>query len=245
MDAALDFLMLALAVRLGGRRIQLLRLLIGAVVGAAIAMLARRLALGRTYVLSLWLPTAMVMMTIACGRETSGAPVTNALLLMCAAGLLGGMVLAFSGAAGSPTGGYVLGGLAALGVGLCAARTRRAAHDVHRAQITCVYRGHRASFDAMIDSGNTLRDYLTYLPVIVIDEKRGRQALALGDAPLRPIFAQTAGGKLRMDVLAAQEIILEADGQKRTVDAVLALSPALGGNTPALVPAVLLGGDGE
>ena len=241
----MDALMLILAVRLGGGRMKPLRLLLGAAAGAVIASIADALALGRIQTLCLWLPVAMAMMLIARGREAVTKPVGNALLLVCSAGLLGGMVLAFAGAAGSLSGGYVLGGIAALGMGLCAVRARRAARDVHHARITCIYRGRQASFDAMIDSGNTLRDYLTRLPVIVIDKKRGRQALALGDAPLRPIFAQTAGGRQRMDVLAAQEIILEADGQRRSVRAVLALSPGLGMDTPALVPAVLLGGDGE
>lgn len=240
MDAALDFLMLALAVRLGGGSMKPLRLLLGAAAGAAIAWAARALALERIQMLCLWLPCAMTMMLIARGREALMAPVKNALLLMCAAGLLGGMVLSLSGALGSLAGGYVLGSLSALGIGLCAARVRRTAQNVHRARVTCICRGQRASFDAIIDSGNTLRDYLTHLPVIVIDEKRGRKAFDLGDGPLRPIYAQTAGGRQRMDMIVPQEIILQTNGQMRVMRAALALSPWLGEDVPALVPSSLL-----
>ena len=106
-----------------------------------------------------------------------------------------------------------------------------------------MYRGESASFDAMVESGNTLRDYLTRLPVIVMPEAAGRRRFHLGDAPLRPIFADTAGGRQMMGVLAPQEISVEADGRRRAVRAVLALSPGMREGTPALVPSSLMAPD--
>ena len=94
----------------------------------------------------------------------------------------------------------------------------------------------------MIDSGNTLRDYLTRLPVIVLPEETGRAALAMDGQPLRPIFAQTAGGRQRMHVLAPDAVALEVDGACHAVQAVIAFSPQMSGCVPALVPAALLGG---
>ncbi len=58
----------------------------------------------------------------------------------------------------------------------------------------------------MLDSGNTLRDYLTHLPVIVLPEEAGRRRMGLSGAALRPIFADTAGGRQMMGVLTPQAI---------------------------------------
>ena len=236
----MNTLMLALAVRLGGGRGRLRRMLAGALAGAAIAAAARALALSRMQTACMWLPAAMIMMLIAEGRKALRTLVKSMLLLMGAAGLAGGMVLSFYGATGSLMGAYVLGALAALAAGICTARANRMAQDVHRARVICTYRGVRISFDAMIDSGNTLRDYLTHLPVIVIDAQKGRKALFPDGTGFRPIFAQTAGGRIRMDLFVPQEIVLEADGKRMTVRAAVALSDRLGENAPALVPASLL-----
>ena len=232
----MNALMLALAVRLGGGRFNPVRVLLGAAAGAAIARAAS--GLSRMQALLVWLPTAMLMMRIARGRA-SRSLLGDALLLLCAAGLAGGMVLSLWGATGSLAAAYALGGIAAIAIGLCASRTGRAERNVKRARIICTYRGKRAAFDAMIDSGNTLRDYLTQLPVIVIPERSGRKALELGGAPLRPIFAQTAGGRQQMAVFSPQEIVLELDGSSISVQAVIALSPGMNEDVPALVPAPL------
>ena len=107
------------------------------------------------------------------------------------------------------------------------------------------YCGQRAEFDAMIDSGNTLRDYLTHLPVIVLPQSAAKGKLRLGDRPLRPIFAQTAAGKQRMDVFAPQEIVIECQGICRRALAMAALSPQMSADVPALVPAALLDEQGN
>ena len=235
----MNALMLSLAVRLGGGRCRAARVLCGAAAGAAIARMAGGLT--RMQQMLVWLPAAMLMMRIARGKRAHRNLFADALVLFCAAGLAGGMVLCFLGATGSIALAYALGGSIAAVIGLCAARTRQTQLSIRRARMTCVYRGKSAVFDAMIDSGNTLRDYLTHLPVIVIPECAARKTLGLDHAPLRPIFAQTAGGRQRMSILSPQEIELECHGINRRVCAMIALSPRMSEDVPALVPAALLG----
>ena len=239
----MNALMLALAVRLGGGKIRPGRILSGAVAGAAAALGARALALSRGEQMWLALPLAMLMMHIAGGRK--GRAVRQGMLLLCAAGFTGGTVLALWGATLSLEMAYALGGAAAIGIGACAMRERRAAADVIRAKVTMTYRGQKAEFDAMIDSGNTLRDYLTHLPVVVLPQSAAEGKLRLGDRPLRPIFAQTAAGKLRMDMFAPQEIVIECHGMRRRALAMAALSPQMSADVPALVPAALLDEQGN
>ncbi|MBQ8620068.1 MAG: sigma-E processing peptidase SpoIIGA [Clostridia bacterium] len=237
----MNTLMLTLAVRLGGSRVNPVRVLLGAAAGAAIALAAG--GLSRMQAMLVWLPAAMIMMRIARGKGTQRSLLADALLLLCAAGLLGGMVLCFAGATGSIAMAYVLGGIAAIAIGYCALRAKRAKRSAEHARVICTYRKKRAVFDAMIDSGNTLRDYLTHLPVIVIAEHTARKMLDLDDALLRPIFAQTAGGRQQMRVFTPQEIALEIDGVSQSVQAVIALSPGMGADVPALVPQMLLDGE--
>ena len=234
----MNALMIALALRLGGARICVQRVLLGAVCGAAIAQAS--LGLSRMQILLMWIPTAMIMMCIARGRTAHRHKFSGTALLMCASGLAGGIILALWGATGSLFAAYVLGGMAVVGIGICAAHTRRAAQETTHVRMICTYRGGSAAFEAMIDSGNTLRDYLTHLPVIVLSERAGREALGLADSPLRPIFAQTAGGKQKMYVFAPETIAVEMDGVRHTVQAVIALSPKMSESVPALVPVSLL-----
>ena len=191
---------------------------------------------------------AMLLMAVrlAGGKVRPWRVLTAALsgaLLLSAAGLLGGVVLALDGATGSLMTAYALGGVCTLWIAVSSLKARRASQAVRRVRLVCLYRGKTASFDAMVDSGNTLRDYLTRLPVIVMPEAAGRRRFHLGDAPLRPIFADTAGGRQMMGVLAPQDISVEADGRRRTVRAVVALSPGMREGAPALVPASLMAPD--
>ena len=234
----MNALMLTLAVRFGGGRLMPVRMLLAAAAGAAIAQMAQ--GLSHMQAMLLWLPSAMLMMRIARGKRSR--LIADALLLLCAAGLAGGMVLALWGATGSLALAYALAGIAAVCIGMCAVRKRQAIPQAAPVRILCRYRGREAVFDAMIDSGNTLRDYLTHLPVIVIPEETGKRALELDGLSLRPIFAQTAGGRQRMHVFAPERIELELDGAWHAVQAVIAFSPQMSGCVPALVPASLLGG---
>ncbi|MGN0773357.1 MAG: sigma-E processing peptidase SpoIIGA [Candidatus Ventricola sp.] len=240
LDTGMNAAMLLVAVRLAGGAIRPRRILAAALTGALLAQAVRELGLSRGQAAALWLPAAAGMMAIACGRSAARRPVRAGALLLCAAGLLGGVMLALCGATGSLMTAYALGGVCTLLIAANAVKARREAQAVRHARVVCRAYGVMAAFDAMIDSGNTLRDYLTRLPVIVLPEETGRRRLRLGDAPLRPIFADTAGGRQMMGVLTPQEIIVEADGRRRAVRAVVALSPGMREGAPALVPASLM-----
>lgn len=228
MDAA----MLLIALRFAGWRIRPARVALGALVGALASQVTAPMP--RWQRMLLWGPVALAMMIAAGGRRAARAPVRAAGLLLCAAGLLGGIVLSLAGATGSLHLAYALGGAAALAVTLL--RPRRPASV--RAQ--CRLHGQTAAFHAMVDSGNTLRDYLTHLPVIVAPEEAGRRLLHLEGAALRPIFADTAGGRQMMQCFLPQETIITLDGEQRRVRAAWALSPGLRGDAPALIPSALL-----
>lgn len=119
-------------------------------------------------------------------------------------------------------------------------RASRMRRDVQTVRVCMTYKKRTARFSAVVDSGNCLRDYLTHRPVIVIPQARGNRLFGLEDTPLRPIFADTAGGRQMMFCLTPERTIL-CDGRNEwAVEAMLALSPGLGGNAPALLPASLL-----
>ena len=160
--------MLLMAVRLAGGKVRPWRVLTAALSGALMAQAARELSLDRGQAAVLWLPAAAGMMVLACGRPAIRHPVRYGALLLSAAGLLGGVVLALDGATGSLMTAYALGGVCTLWIAVSSLKARRASQAVRRVRLVCLYRGETASFDAIIDSGNTLRDYLTRLPVIVM-----------------------------------------------------------------------------
>ena len=238
LELALDALMIALALRLGSRRIRPARVLAGAVLGtAATAALG---GLPKAVQAALWLPVALAMMCIADGPAPVWLALRRAALLLCAAGLLGGTLLALLGATGSPAAAYGIGLAAVIAMGCAAGRARRSAAALpQRLRIRCVFRGREVTLHAIADSGNTLRDYLTHKPVVVLPQAAG-QRLGLGGAALRPIFADTAGGRQMMACFAPQALEVLAGGGRRTLAAVVALSPGLGADAPALVPAALL-----
>jgi len=240
MDTALDAVMLLMAARFEGRWIRPARLMAGALVGAAAAGMADAFALTQGQKALLWLPTAFGMALAVQGKRALMHPLKSVALLLCAAGLLGGTIAALAGAAGSLMKAYALGGVCIAGMTLCLTRTTRSACDLQSVRLLCRYRGRKAQFEAMVDSGNTLRDYLTHRPVIVVPEALGRRLFGLTDEPLRPIFADTAGGRQMMALLVPQETIVCLDGEHRRVDAAVALCAALGEGAPALVPASLL-----
>lgn len=236
LDALLDGVMVTLALRLGGAKAPVWRIVLAALLGAAAAPLCAGLPReGRAL---LWLPIAMGMMAAACGRAIR--PFRAAGLLLGAAGLLGGTIQALSGATGSKATGLLLGTLAIPLLSTAMIRASRMRRNVQTVRVRMTYKKRTARFSAVVDSGNCLRDYLTHRPVIVIPQARGNRLFGLEDTPLRPIFADTAGGRQMMFCLTPERTIL-CDGRNEwAVEAMLALSPGLGGNAPALLPASLL-----
>ena len=243
LDVLLDGAMLLLALRFAALPIRWKRVVLASFLGAGAAFASG--GLPAAVRMALWLPVAMGMMALAGGHAAMRKPVRSALLLLCAAGLMGGTAQALGGALGSKTAGLLLGVSAVFVLAAEANRARRAGQAVSFLQVTVRCGGREIRFDALVDSGNCLRDYLTQKPVIVAPEAWVRQRLRLKEKALRPIFADTAGGRQMMWCLAPDEIRITEGKTERTVCAMLALSPGLRGNAPALFPASLLQRDGK
>lgn len=231
----MDALMTAMALRLLGRSIRPGRVLLAALLGALAAAGARKFSLSGGILVFLWPAAAFVMMLAAGGRESLRRPIAGISALLASAGLLGGTVLALSGAAGSLKGGLLMGAAAAPVIAAITARRRRTAQNEVRVRV--LHRGEWTTFEALVDSGNGLRDYLTGSPVIVLPE--AHRAFAK-EAAFRPIFANTAGGRQMMWCFTPEQIQFFSDGRWRIVKAALAFSPGLGEKDPALFPAALL-----
>lgn len=234
LDLAMDGLMLLLALRLSGRRPAKGRLLAGALLGAVAARCAAMVPEAVRAIL--WFPLAAAMAAVVGIR----GPVRGALLVLAAAGLLGGTAQALLGATGSVRVALAVGGVAAMAMAVSVRRARQAALSVHTVRVIIGYKGCRMALDALVDSGNCLRDYLTHWPVIVLPDCTARAQLHLGDAVLRPLFAKTAGGRLMMGCLKPDTTRIVCEGQSFDVQAVLGLSPALEQGALALLPSALL-----
>ena len=235
LDVLLDGAMLLLAMRFAALPVRWKRILIAALFGAGCARATDGFSTGAKA--AFWVPVAMGMMAIAAGRRKL---IRSALLLLCAAGLLGGTIQALGGAFGSKTLGILLGACTVFVLAGAASRARRAGQSVKTLRVTLDYGGRKIHFDALVDSGNCLRDYLTQKPVIVVPEAKFRKSLRLEEKALRPIFADTAGGRQMMWLLAPEEIRISDGKSEQTVCAMLALSPGMQQNAPALFPASLL-----
>ena len=243
LDVLLDGAMLLLALRFAALPVRWKGVVIASLLGAGTAFAAK--GLPDAVRILLWMPTALGMMAIAGGRRAAQRPFRSAMLLLCAAGLLGGTILALGGALGSKTAGLLLGTFAVFALAAAANRARRAGQAASFLRVTLRYGGREICFDALVDSGNCLRDYLTQKPMIVAPEEGVRRRLGLEEKALRPIFADTAGGRQMMWCLTPDEIRITEGEKERMVCAMLALSPGLRGNAPALFPASLLQGNGQ
>ena len=116
---------------------------------------------------------------------------------------------------------------------------RRAVQDVHTVRIRISHGEYAAEMEALVDSGNCLRDYLTDRPVIVLPQA-ARTLLGLEAVPLRPIFADTAGGRQMMACFTPQSVIMIKEGRAVKVSACAAFSPGLSATAPALMPLSLM-----
>lgn len=241
---ALDFCQNALAIMMALRilrvRIRLHFVCFAAFFGALAAFTAGIAGLSRRMRVLLWLPVALGMMRAAAGRPGGiRQALGRAAALLACEGFLGGVVLALYGATGSLAAAHALSAAVSGAVFVSAWRAGRAAGDVRRVRVICLVSGRKLDFDAIIDSGNSLRDYLTHRPVIVagwpVYEQLGRAGVRS-----RPIFADTAGGRQMMQLVIPTQTTLILERGETEAEAALAFSPALCGDVPALVPASLL-----
>ena len=240
LDALCDALSMMMALLLLRVRIRPVRNCFAAFFGAAIAFAVEKARISQAGCLALWLPAALAMMCFAgCAGRGARFLLRSAALLLGCEGMLGGLVLAFYGAVESLSAAYALSTLVSAAIFVTLMREKRKMVSVSCVRVGCVIQGRRIWFDAIADSGNSLRDYLTHRPVIVaplavlnrLDRRRLR---------LRPISADTAGGRTMMALTIPAQTVLIAGGKKKDVEAALAFSAGIGKRAPALVPAALL-----
>ena len=239
-DVCQNTLALMMAQRVQHARILPLRVFFAAFLGAVLALAARFMQLSRAAAALLWLPGACLM-ALAAGGCGGGKRrlFAGALALLACYGFLGGVVLALYGATGSLMLAHGMSGACAAAIFVSAVRTSREGKHTRRMQVECVLNGKTIAFDAIADSGNTLRDYLTSRPVIVVGPGVGERVVKSG-APLRPIFADTAGGRQMMRLAMSERTLLAMEGRKMNVRAAIAVSSGLAKRAPALVPAELI-----
>ena len=235
LDTLANALCIAMMLRILGRRRKPLRILAAALMGALGAHGLRLLALSRGISALLWLPLAAGISAAVVGRFS----LRSAGLLLSCEGFLGGTIYALSGALASKEAAWCIGAVYALILSANAAYTRKAAAHMHTVRIRITHGQHVTELEALVDSGNCLRDYLTHRPVIVLPEA-AREKLGLCGVPLRPIFADTAGGRTMMDCFTPRSVWVLEDGRATAVSACAAFSPGLPAEAPALVPQSLL-----
>lgn len=243
MYLAADMLMnaaaLAIWLRLMGRGLYPVRIAAGAACAAAIACLLRFMIASRALQAVFWAPTAFAMMAAADFQSVKRKPVRCLLTMFSAMGLLGGTVTALEGATESLAAAYALGAAAAIICAASAGRARRAAGQ-RFVRLRLSLCGRRVQMDALVDSGNCLRDYLTHRPVIVLPQRRGERLFPLSEAALRPLFADTAAGRQMLWCAVPQAAEWLDEKRWRPAEALVAFSPAMESGSPALFPASLL-----
>jgi len=243
-DMFQNTLMIMMALRILCVRIRPFRVCFAAFFGAAAAFTARYAPLSRSLLLLVWGMLAAAMMRIAAGRAKGiSVMIQRTLTLLACAGFLGGVVLALEGVLGSLYAAHGVSTAAAGSVFVTCVRAGRAAQTVRSVHVRCIIAESVLEFDAMVDSGNTLRDYITHRPVIVAGEDAMIRKKLEG-VPTRMIFADTAGGRLMMRMVIPKETIILTHRTQMHVHAALAFSPGMKAGMPALVPLALIQKEG-
>ena len=238
LDVLQNTLAAAMALRVLRVRIRPVFAFFAALAGAIAALAAKVARLSRGAEALMWLPVALFMMRIAAGRAGRlRRAIGRAAVLLACEGFLGGVVLALYGATGSLPAAHVLSIGCAGAVFVSARRSAAAYGGVQRVRVTCRIGERTLGFDAIMDSGNSLRDYLTHRPVIVA---AAAEKSRMGDVRTRLIFADTAGGRQMMQLFIPDSVEIAMEGERIQVLAALAFSPAMRADAPALVPASLL-----
>ena len=222
----MDFLSLLLAARLRRAYFHGLRAIAGALVGAVYALIAWKgggLLRGFPALFA-----SMLAVTLISFGRTGFALfpwVTASALLLC------GLTDALLKHGVSVPAALVLCGLAAQGI--CLLQRRRSETTGNGYQLTIMYHGKRARLSAMRDSGNLLTDAVTGLPVIVAPERAVVSLLPAGVEPAklstlppgwRLLPIRTAAGDGMLMCFRADQVLLQANGKARRIDAAIAVS---------------------
>lgn len=237
LDTLANSLCIAMMLRITGNRRSTVRIGFAALTGALGAMGVRLLGFSGGLQALCWFPLAIGMACAALRCVSLRA----ALVLLACEGFLGGTVYALYGALGTKEAAWGVGAVFAIMLSVNAIRARALTADVHTVCVRITGKTCVAEFEALVDSGNCLRDYLTHRAVIVLPEA-AKEALGLANAPLRPIFADTAGGHQMMECFTPRGVWLMQHGQATAVSACVAFSPGLKKHAPALLPQSLLTG---
>ena len=237
LDTLANSLCIAMMLRITGSRRSTVRIGFAALTGALGALGVRQLGFSGGIQALCWFLVALGMACVALGTVSLRA----ALVLLACEGFLGGTIYALYGALGTKEAAWGVGAVFALMLSVSAIYARSLAADVHTVRIRITGKTGTAEFEALVDSGNCLRDYLTHRAVIVLPEA-DKEALGLIGMPLRPIFADTAGGRQMMDCFTPCGVWLVQHGRMTAVSACVAFSSGLKKHAPALLPQSLLTG---
>lgn len=111
------------------------------------------------------------------------------------------------------------------------------------AGVEITFMGRRVSLNAMVDTGNLLRDPVTCLPVIVCSRQALHRFGPMDDAGLMPgmrlISVKTAAGSALMTLLRPDEVRLRLKSGWKPARALIGLAPEGYSGCQALVPACL------
>ncbi|MBR5226163.1 MAG: sigma-E processing peptidase SpoIIGA, partial [Clostridia bacterium] len=218
LDLLHNALALMMALCMLNSRIRAGSIFFAAFSGAAAAFFASIAHFSRFGSMLLWLPVSVMMMRLAAGREEAIIrSFRRAAVLLACEGFLGGVVLALYGATGSLPAAHFISAAFTAAVFVGTMKEKEAALD-RRVRIICRFAGQSVSFDAVVDTGNTLRDYLTQRPVIVAGQKQLDAVRAIG-IHMRLIAADTAGGRRLMQMAMPEETIVETGGNRFRVEA--------------------------
>jgi len=236
----MNYLIFALAAVLSGVRMRMGFAALSAGVGAVYALLCLAwLPFLR------WLPIKLVAFgLLALPLRAKGQRYRYLLLsVFLAAFLLSGTLLFLTGLFGGSVGpgGTIVGTVpirvALLGAGLCATLPRLfakifSAHHLqaHTAQITVELDGQTHTATALLDSGNTLTEPLSGLPVILVDWQ-------LPPGPRRPIPYQAQGGAGVLDGVRPDRVLFAGEYE---VNAWVAAAPQPIRGAEAIFPSQLI-----
>lgn len=140
----------------------------------------------------------------------------------------------------------LLGGLVTLFGGNILGRTSRAKNG----KLVVKLGVRKATFDAISDSGNLLRDPICGKDVVVVDGKKAKNSMPFlerldkGELPadlkrrVRMIPIRTASGEGLLSAFVPDEVVLSYDGEERRIDVLIAVSKTelAGGGCEAIVP---------
>ena len=231
-----DFFLLCLSAR-GTWFLQLERLAPAALLGALSALAFEALALPGAAAFGALIPMCLLAYPLTDGRRFLTASVRVLLYAFVLAGAMEAV-----GRLGAGRAVQTLVGMAAAWAVDALSRQLRPERDTVQLRVWCAGRWKR--FAALVDTGNLLREPLSALPVLIVDEAAlGRQAYGTlaAQAGLRTAAFRTVGGNGELACVRPERLEVRVGERWRLApDLWIGLYPGrLRGNVHALAPGVL------